>query len=68
MRFTEEQAKKFHKGSLIEKINAKESGVRIEVIDSSTIERINERALISIRQNEIIRQKQDEIAQKTFSD
>ena len=68
MRFTEEQSKKFHKGSLIKKINAKESGVRIEVIDASTIERINEGALISIRLNEIIRQKQEEIAQRTFSD
>lgn len=68
MRFDEEKAKKFYKGSLIEKIDAKKSGAKIEVIDESIIEQINERALISIGQNESTRRKSYEIAKKTFSD
>ena len=48
MKFTEEQAKKFYRGSLIKKINAKEQKVVIEVLDANAIEQINSNVLKAI--------------------
>ena len=53
MKFTEEQAKKFYRGSLIKKINAKEQKVVIEVLDANAIEQINSNVLKAI--NDIFR-------------
>ena len=49
MKFTEEQAKKFYRGSLIKKINAKEQKVVIEVLDANAIEQINSNVLKAIK-------------------
>ena len=49
MKFTEEQAKKFYRGSLIKKINAKEQKVVIEVLDANAIEQINSDVLKAIK-------------------
>ena len=48
MKFTEEQAKKFYRGSLIKKINAKEQKV-VEVLDANAIEQINSNVLKAIK-------------------
>lgn len=51
MKFSEEQAKKFRRGSLIKKINAKEQNIIIEPIDITAIERINSCVLESIKRD-----------------
>lgn len=49
MKFTEEQVKKFSRGSLIKKINAKEQNVVIETLDTNAIEQINSNVLKAIK-------------------
>ena len=64
LKFSEEQVKKYSRGTLIKKYKGK---VEIEVLDIKTINNINERVLISIKQHEKERQQSEIIAKETFS-
>lgn len=67
MRFEEDAKRKYSRGSLIKKVNARESGVKIEILNAATVDKINNRVLVSIKQHEIERNSGLELAAKIYT-
>lgn len=67
VRFGEEAKRKYSRGSLIKKVNARESGAEIEILDAATVDKINNRVLVSIKQHEIERNSGLELAAKIYT-
>lgn len=53
MKFNEETFSKYNRGPCIKKIIAEKVGLRIEPLDIEAVNRVNQKALVSIRQHEI---------------
>jgi hypothetical protein len=67
VRFGEETKRKYSRGSLIKKVNARESGAKIEILNAATVDKINNRVLVSIKQHEIERNRDLELAAKIYT-
>lgn len=67
MEFNEKVGRKFCRGTLIEKIDAKKTRAKIETIDIEVVDRVNSRVLIAVRQHEIERCNGLELAAQRYT-
>lgn len=67
MEFSKDVKAKYSKGTMIGKVRAVDRNIRLESVDVCAVDRINNRVLVSVRQNEIERSNGLAIAAKLYT-
>lgn len=67
MKFSKDAKLKYSKGPMIKKISTLNRKIKIEPLDVSAVDRVNNRVLISVRQNEVEHSNGLDIAAKLYT-